>query len=312
MVLERSPVSKTQIGPDTALGTSPVFPMYLLACEVEDKSPNTVATYKQRVGKFLNSTFPLEERDITPDHIRHFLYSLKQEGLCLSTVNAYYRVIQTYFNWLIAEGLLTKSPMSNVKSPKIPQTLPMPFSLDDIRALLRETSRPRFLDARNRAIVLVFLDTGIRLAEMARLKVVDVDLKRGMIKVFGKGSKERIVAIQKGTQKALLHYLLMRTDVHDALWVNEERRPMTRAGIRVTVVKLCQRASITDAKCGPHTFRHTAAIHCLRNGMHEFTLQLMLGHSTLAMTRRYVSSLGAEDVLREHKMASPVDNLFKE
>ena len=84
---------------------------------------------------------------------------------------------------------------------------------------------------------------------------------------------------------------------------------MTRDGIQTTIEKLCIRAGISGVKRGAHTFRHTAAIQCLRNGMGEFTLQMMLGHSTLAMTRRYVSSLSQEDVFKAHQKASPVDNM---
>ena len=86
---------------------------------------------------------------------------------------------------------------------------------------------------------------------------------------------------------------------------------MTRLGIRAAVERLCKRAEITDARPGPHTFRHTAAINYLRNGGDVFTLQIMLGHSSLAMTRRYVSTLNAEDMFRVHEKASPVDNMFR-
>jgi len=85
----------------------------------------------------------------------------------------------------------------------------------------------------------------------------------------------------------------------------------TLAGIQMAIKRLCARAGITGAKRGPHTFRHTAAINYLRNGGSEFTLQIMLGHSTLSMTRRYVSTLGEEDLIKAHQLASPVDNLFK-
>ena len=84
---------------------------------------------------------------------------------------------------------------------------------------------------------------------------------------------------------------------------------MTRGGIQAMVKRLCLLAGIKGVKIGPHTFRHTCAINCLRNGMGEFQLQMMLGHSTLQMTRRYVSSLNADDVIEAHRKASPVDNM---
>lgn len=309
MVLERSLSAKSQIGPATALDTSPNFSIYLITCDVEGKTPWTRDTYTQRVGSFLRSVYPKTEEDITADDIRQFLYSLKQGGLNPSTLNAYYRAIRSYFSWLLREARIKKDPMLNLKAPKIPRVLIKPFSKEDIHALIRETSRPRFLDARNRALVFIFLDTGLRLCEMAQLTLDDVDIKTGVIKVMGKGSKERNVIIQRETRKALWGYLCRRDDSHKALWVSEEKRPMTRDGIRVTIVKLCQRAGISGVKCGPHTFRHTAAIQCLRNGMNVFVLQMMLGHSTLTMVKRYLSYLGMEDLQREHQKASPVDNL---
>lgn len=126
---------------------------------------------------------------------------------------------------------------------------------------------------------------------------------------MGKGAKERVVRMGKTTQKALLRYLLMRTDTHPCLWVTEERRPLEARGVQMAIKRLCHRANITDARLGPHTFRHTAAINYLRNGGDVFTLQVMLGHSTLQMTRRYVSVLGIDDLVRVHTKASPVDNL---
>lgn len=113
----------------------------------------------------------------------------------------------------------------------------------------------------------------------------------------------------KTARKALFKYLLSRRDQLPCLWVTEERRVMTKEGIKTAVERLCKRAVITDARPGAHTFRHTAAINYLRNGGGEFTLQMMLGHSTLQMTRRYVSSLSAEDMFRVHEQASPVDNM---
>ena len=86
---------------------------------------------------------------------------------------------------------------------------------------------------------------------------------------------------------------------------------MSKDGIKVSIKRLCNRAEITDARHGAHTFRHTAAINFLRNGGGEFTLQIMLGHSTLQMTRRYVSSLSQDDMIKVHRIASPVDNMLK-
>lgn len=210
---------------------------------------------------------------------------------------------------MVEEGILAQSPMLNIKPPRMPKLIPKPFSRHDIDNLLLLCSGNRFLEVRNRALVLLFLDTGLRLAEVAGIQLQDIDFDRETIKVMGKGAKERRVRIGKTAQKAILRYLLNRNDGLPCLWVTEERRPMAKGGVQMVIKRLAQRAGITGVKLGPHTFRHTAAISYLRNGGSEFTLQLMLGHSTLQMTRKYVATLGEEDLIKAHRTASPVDNL---
>jgi integrase/recombinase XerC len=113
----------------------------------------------------------------------------------------------------------------------------------------------------------------------------------------------------KVTQKALLTYLMVREDHYKELWVTEERKPLSLRGLQIAIKRLCSYAEVKSSKQGPHIFRHTAAITYLRNGGDVFTLQTMLGHSTLEMTRKYVSSLGTDDMIKAHKKASPADNL---
>jgi len=200
--------------------------------------------------------------------------------------------------------------MAKIKPPKLEKLLVTPFSRQDIDNLLTLCGGTAFVRVRNRAIVLLFLDTGLRLSELAGIQLGHIDVGRGVIRVLGKGAKERLVRMGTTTQKALLTYVLRRDDSHECLWVTASRRePMTARAIQVMVKRLCRLAEIDGPKCGPHTFRHTAAINYLRNGGDQFTLQVMLGHSSLEMTRRYVSSLGAEDMMRVHEKASPVDNL---
>lgn len=320
MVLDHSPITKIQIGwlADVDHSLTPnelgsLLKNYLLACKVEGKSPLTVDHYYRRIQTFVQFTraHHLSQyiNDLSRGHIRLFLLSLQERSLNPSTVNAYYRTLKTFFNWMVDEGISRKSPMDNIKPPRVPSTKPKPFSHNDIKKLLLLCSGDRFLQGRNRAMVLLFLDTGLRLSELASIQLKDMDFDHETIKVMGKGAKERKVRMGKTVQKALLRYLLMRTDNHICLWVTEERKPLTRDGVQVTIKKLCHRAVITDAKPGPHTFRHTAAINYLRNGGGEFTLQNMLGHATLQMTRRYVSSLGEQDMIQAHRKASPVDNM---
>jgi integrase/recombinase XerC/integrase/recombinase XerD len=166
-----------------------------------------------------------------------------------------------------------------------------------------------FLDLRNKAIILAFLDTGLRLSELANIQLSDMDFTRGTIKVMGKGAKGRFVAIGTRTQKAILGYLLKRSDDYPCLWVTEERKPLNWRGIQTMLKRLGQRAGITGVRCTAHTFRHTFATQALLNGAGEFEVQSLLGHSTLIMTRRYVASLNSENAVISHRKFSPVDRM---
>ena len=166
-----------------------------------------------------------------------------------------------------------------------------------------------FLSLRNRAIVLMFLDTGLRLSELANIQLSEIDFDRGMIKVMGKGSKERFVAVGKKAQKAILRYLLKRDDRHSCLWVTEERQPLRARGIQMVIKRARRRAGITGVRCSPHIFRHTFALNFLRGGGNPRELQCLLGHTSIDMSMRYVAALGAVDALRAHERASPVDRM---
>lgn len=144
---------------------------------------------------------------------------------------------------------------------------------------------------------------------MANIQIEDIDFNRGIIKVMGKGARERVVAIQPRTQKAILHYLINRNDTHPCLWVSEEREPLGLSGIYLMINRLGKQAGLKNVRCSPHTFRHTGATMCLNNDAGEFEVQAMLGHSTLTMTRRYVASINSEKAAEAHKRFSPVERL---
>lgn len=250
---------------------------FLLSCRVDGLSPATLKNYQYQLGRFVSSCFTLKQGDahhITSQHIRLFLLKLQETNNSISVMD-YYKSVKRFFNWLVEEGVLEQTPMQNIKPPRVERKIIKPFSSRDIESLLVICSGNTFLKVRNTAIILLFLDTGLRLAELAGIQLKDMDFDNETIKIMGKGAKERIVRFGKTTRKALLRYILARNDSQGCLWVSEERRPLTRDGVQITIKKLCQKAEIVDAKPGPHTFRHSAAISYLRNGGDVLTLPLL-------------------------------------
>ena len=164
------------------------------------------------------------------------------------------------------------------------------------------------LKVRNKAMVYILVDCGLRVSELANLEISDIDLQRGIIRVRGKGSKERLVRMGLSTQKALWQYMALRNNSMPFLWVNRSSVKQEANGVQQWMRDLGKRIGI---RLYPHLLRHTFAISFLRNGGNVFALQAALGHNSLEMTRRYCQALGFEDVFREHEIASPIDNALR-
>lgn len=316
MVLDYLNHGKIQIGAVAALehlnGTTleGQLKLFLLTCQVNNLSPRSIQDYAQKIGAFV--TFCQREgiaepRQVGVNHVRFFLLEVQQRCKPAS-LKSYYGCVNRLFNWLVDEGALEQNPMFRMHPPRVPKQLVKPFGRQDIADLLTLCDNS-FLGLRNRAIILTFLDTGLRLSELANIQFQDMDLNREIIKVMGKGARERMVRIGKETQKAILRYLLRRSDNLPCLWVTEERRPMQGRGIQIMIRRLGQRAGLKNVRCSAHTFRHTFGTSALKLGADIRAIQSLLGHSTLTMTMRYVSTVDSEQAVKRHKQFSPVDNM---
>ena len=284
---------------------------FLIASKVNGLAPVTLKGYEYMIGKFVSFCLELgltSPADVNTDDVRLFILKLQEKNKSQS-LHDYYRAIKRFFNWLIEEDVLKISPMQKIHPPRVEKKVIVPFKPDHIRVMLKLCDPATFCGLRARAMIFIFVDTGVRLKEMWSMNVEDIDFNRGIIKVHGKGAKERIVGIVQNTQKALLQYLLSRDDTHPCVWVTEERLPLTYEGLATIFKRLAKRAGFKDVRCSPHTFRHTAATMSLDNGAGEFQVQAMLGHSTLIMTRRYVATLNSEKAAEAHKRFSPVEHL---
>jgi len=206
------------------------------------------------------------------------------------------------------EELIQVNPMANVKKPKLPNRTVKGLEPEIIKTLLNTFSGRGINDLRNKAMLLMFLDTGLRLSELTGLKLSDINLDKGIIKTIGKGNKERYARIGVKTQKALWNYVAVRPVDTEYVWQGKNNNMMTKDGVAQMVRNLGKRLGM---KLSPHKLRHSFAISFLRNGANPFELQIALGHTTLEMTRRYTQALGFDDVYKRHVMASPVDRLIK-
>jgi site-specific recombinase XerD len=282
---------------------------FLTSREAMRLSPATLDWYGRMLRSFLAF---LEKQGITapeaiaPSHIRAFLVSLQRQGVKDNTVHAYARAVRAFLNFLVEEGIIPESPMRKVKMPRLDRRILPAFSPDDVRRLLAACEAPR--DA---AIVLCLLDTGLRAGEFVALNVADVDLKTGAVQVRrGKGGKGRVAFLGAKARKALLRYLLTRTEAkpEEPLWLSETTGArLTVHGLRLLLRRLGKRADVQH--CHPHTFRRTFALWSLRAGMNVYALQQIMGHSDLSILRRYLA-LVEQDLAEAHKRHGAVDNML--
>ena len=299
---------------------------YILNCKTESKSPKTISGYEMALRNFIwyckQNEFPQVQK-LTAVHVRHFLWYLASEShrwnstspaakrqATSTTVNGYFRALRTFFNWLEREELIIENPFKNLKPPKIDKKVIQALSPTEIDRLFKVCSGKSMLDVRNKAILSVFLDTGLRISELANLTLNDVNIDNASLFIrHGKGGKQRIVRIGNKAQKALWRYItIYRKSESNHLFINRNGEPLSLLGLKILIKRLGDKAKV---KAHPHKLRHTFAISFLRAGGDVFSLQYLLGHSTLQMTQRYLQSLDANDAMNAHKKFSPLDNLGK-
>ena len=222
------------------------------------------------------------------------------------------RSIRAFWSWLVEEEVIESNPFSKLKIPKPPKKIIPTFSLYQIESLLSIINNSPE-GYRDMVIILALLDTGLRVNELINLKMDNVWLEEGLVKVLGKGNKERLVPIGRQIRKLLWRYISQYRPEPaplnlDNLFLTQDGRPLTKNRLDSIMKHYGKLAGLTDIRCSPHTLRHTFAINYLRNGGDVFSLQKILGHSSLEMTRRYCE-LADVDMRRAHAIASPVDNL---
>ena len=285
--------------------------LFLWSCRANNLSPRTITDYQFKAGRFIRfceATGCTNINEISTNHIRSFLLQLQERNSAKSVAD-YYRVIKRFFNWMVEEEILEYSPMAKIKSPRVPETLIKPFTEQHIKSILLLCDEHTRTGIRNKAIILMLLDTGLRLSELANIQLSDMDLDNETLTVMGKGNRQRVVRIGRGAQKALLTYLLSRKDNQPGLWVSEEGKPLTWKGIAVMFKVLKRRAGFQDVRLSAHTFRHTSGTWALLNGASERDVQLLLGHRTQRMTQHYTATITSQQVVMKHRQFSPVDHL---
>lgn len=296
--------------------------LFILAQEVEGKSPLTINWYQLRLGRFIQFTGDILVSDLSLEHGQRFLLHLskankyaghpkqkeRQEPISRATLRNYARAIRGFASYLNAEDITKENVFQRLKMPKDDKRVIEILRDDEIKLLYDQINPSTKIGSRLFLIVTALLDTGIRVGELAGIAMDDIDFRHSRVKVKGKGSKERVVPFGVTTAKAMLNYINHHRAVSwsDRLLLNLDGEPMTIQAMMQSIKRLGVKAGVP--RIHAHLFRHTFAVKWLRNGGDLFVLQAVLGHEDLSVTRLYVH-LAQQDLEIQHRAVSPVDKL---
>ena len=257
-------------------------------------SKNTVDSYiydVQKLASYLNdNNIFVGPTKISSPELYNFTYEVAKK-VKPSSQSRLLSGLNTFFNYLIVEGLRKNNPVSLVESPKTGTTLPITLSISEIEKLITSYNKNRPIDIRNKAIIEILYSCGLRASELVNLRCSDLFFEEGLIKVFGKGNKERFVPIGGAGKESIHNYLKIRSkakkEFSDILFLNNRGAKLSRNMIFIIVKKGAENVKIKKG-ISPHTLRHSFATHLVENGADISSVQQMLGHSNIATTERYL------------------------
>lgn len=272
---------------------------------VRNYSPNTAAAYAQDLDCFLiwASNCGIDVLQATHRDFRRFLSSLSGAGYAKTTVNRRLSAVRSFYSWLVREGVIESNPAAVVSSPKLPKPLPHVLSQEDVEKLLKCADASTPAGALDAALVELLYASGARIGEVASLDVDRIDFSDKSVRLFGKGSKERIVPLYPAALHALDAYLAHArpvllanhkggltaeeaADARRALFINARGARMSERSLRARFEKLLAQAGLAGMAT-PHTMRHTFATEVLDGGADLRSVQEMLGHASLSTTQIY-------------------------
>lgn len=271
-------------------------------------SNNTILSYDNDL-KRLNNYFKNKDfLKLTVNDLVKFISSLKE--LSPSSISHMISTLKTFYSYFIKIDKIKVNPTDALKSPKLGLHLPEYLTIDEIDKLLDIDITDPFT-ARNKAILELMYATGLRISEVISLEFKNIDTEECIVRVMGKGSKERIVPINDYALKALNTYLeeyrplMVKNEVNNYLFLNNHGKQMTRQGIFKMIKAECLKKGITK-DISPHTIRHTFATHLLENGADLRIIQELLGHSDISTTQIY-THLTNDELKNDYKKNFPRD-----
>lgn len=293
--------------------------LFVKDCELRNLRPHTIQYYMNELKAFLNSLSAqgisiaeLKPYNITEEHIKEnvILYMKNYKGNKTVSINTRLRALRSFFNFLYNHKHIPRNPMTNIKLLKDRKTIIATFTKEQLKRLFQQPDLKTFTGVRDYTIMLLLLETGIRVNELVGLSLNDIRWEDNLIRIRNaKSYRERLVPIQSRMKEQIKKYIAIRGYVEsDALFVTIDGTRLTKRGIQQRILKYGDKANIKDVRCSPHTFRHTFAKLSVQQGANIFELQTILGHTSMEVVKVYVNLFG-NDVRERHKKFSPLNFL---
>ena len=267
-------------------------------------SKNTVKAYEADISSFFRWLInkDLEYKNLQEEHINQYIAFLFQKKMKSSSVNRKISSIKSFYIFLVKRNFIKNSPLNDVVTPKQEKYLPESMSEDEVDKLLNSPNVANKIENRDKAMIEMLYATGMRISELVNIKMTDVDMKRCVVKVFGKGSKERLVPFGETALDSLKAYLSERVQSSSKeIFLSNRGKKMTRVAFWQRVKIYLVRENLKNS-ISPHTLRHAFATHLLNRGADLRSVQLLLGHSDLSTTQIYthIAKQRLSDVLKKH------------
>ena len=258
-------------------------------------SINTIKSYRSDLNKFeffLTKTGAKKLSFIDPEIVREFLYdeskrvNAKTQGRIIST-------LKTFFNFLVLEKLISDSPIENIDYPKIDSKIPLVLSTDEIDKIISSAFSKKY-GLRNQAIIEIMYSCGLRVSELTEMKISNIFFDESLIKILGKGNKERFIPLSSIAKKLLYNYIKYNRkklsydkQSVDIVFLNNRGKKLTRVMVYNIINDAALDAKI-NKKISPHTLRHSFATHLIENGADIISIQKMMGHENVVTTEKYL------------------------
>ena len=267
-------------------------------------SNNTAKAYEADISSFFQwlDNEDLKYKNLQEDHINQYISFLFQRKMRSSSVNRKISSIKSFYIFLVKRNFLKNSPLNDLVTPKQEKYLPESMSEAEVDKLLNSPDVANKIENRDKAMIEMLYATGMRISELVNLKITDVDMKRCVVKVFGKGSKERLVPFGETALDSLKSYLNDREQSSSKeIFLSNRGKKMTRVAFWQRVKIYLIRENLKNS-ISPHTLRHAFATHLLNRGADLRSVQLLLGHSDLSTTQIYthIAKQRLSDVLKKH------------